>query len=272
WDGFNYWIYFGTGRFLHEDDKSDVSSNGKDLFFGLKEPVNLDGDFTWATIGFNDSTGDINSTNLPGSRNLVRTDQIVVSQADSKTQSLLTCLDGTSDCLIPSTNIGGSDDLVNYFSELEDFISGTGFIYDIILNPIGYTGTDGWYLKFSEDRERNLGQPTLLGGLTTFTTYQPYENICLLEGLANLYGLYFKTGTAWHEAVFNSGASEGVDPKVISRKEIGKGLATTPNLHVGKADGAKAIVQTSTGAIVEIEQPTLPLQESKTGKASWLRE
>jgi len=272
WDGFNYWVYFGTGRFLHEDDKSDVSSNGQDLFFGLKEPVNLVGDFTWATIGFDDSTGDIGSTILPGSRKLVRTDQIVVSQADTKTQSLLTCLDTTSNCLIPSTAQGGTGDLIDYFSELEDFIAGTGFVYDSSLTPIGYTGTDGWYLEFPEDRERNLGQPTLLGGLTTFTTYQPYENICLLEGLAALYGLYFKTGTAWHEAVFNPGASQGADPKVISRKEIGRGLATTPNLHIGKADGAKAIVQTSTGAIVEIEQPTLPLQDSKSGKASWLRE
>ena len=40
--------------------------------------------------------------------------------------------------------------MVNYFSELEDFIAGTGFVYDSSLNPIGYTGTDGWYLEFSE--------------------------------------------------------------------------------------------------------------------------
>jgi len=65
-------------------------------------------------------------------------------------QSLLTCRDTTSNCLIPSTAQGGPDNLVNYFSELEDFIAGTGFVYDSSLNPIGYTGTDGWYLEFSE--------------------------------------------------------------------------------------------------------------------------
>ena len=50
---------------------------------------------------------------------------------------------------------------------------------------------------------------------------------------------------------------------------LGRGLATTPNLHVGKQKGAKAFVQTSTGTIVEIPQPNLPLKNAKTGKAAW---
>ena len=273
WDSFNYWVYFGTGRFYHADDKTDPSSNGQDTFYGLKEPIDrVDGSFTWNEIGNKDAiTGSgVTYETLPGSRNLLRTDQILVTASDSPYTSALSCAD-SSNCLPDSDEVGGSDDKVNLFSELEDFVAGTGFHYDG-MNPDGYTGTDGWYLNFPQSRERNLGQATLLGGLTTFTTYQPFSDICLLEGLANLYGLYYKTGTAWHESVFTNGTNDSDPPKVLYMKQIGLGLATTPNLHIGKADGAKAIVQTSTGAIVEIEQPDLPLKASKSGRASWLNE
>ncbi|MBW1609480.1 MAG: hypothetical protein JRJ74_15470, partial [Deltaproteobacteria bacterium] len=33
-DGTNYWIYFGTGRFLDSDDKTDSSSNAQEAYFG----------------------------------------------------------------------------------------------------------------------------------------------------------------------------------------------------------------------------------------------
>lgn len=269
WDGFNYWVYFGTGRFYDADDKSDSSSNGQDLFFGLKEPLDLNEAFTWAEVDFVAATSDLASTVLPGDRNLLRTDQIIVSEGETKAASTIICEDTTDGCLptVNSVKIGN-------FEELENFIAGTGFVYNADSDPIGYTGTDGWYMELPEDRERNLGQPTLLGGLTTFTTYQPFDDICLLEGLAYLYGLYFKTGTAWHNPVFDPGSSPNPSdpdaaPSVISMKALGRGLATTPNLHVGKAEGAKAIVQTSTGAIVEIEQPDLPLKTTKSGRASW---
>jgi type IV pilus assembly protein PilY1 len=43
----------------------------------------------------------------------------------------------------------------------------------------------------------------------------------------------------------------------------------TPNLHVGKHTGSKAFVQTSTGAIVEIPQPNLPIKNAKSGLTVW---
>jgi len=46
-------------------------------------------------------------------------------------------------------------------------------------------------------------------------------------------------------------------------------LALTPNLHVGKHAGSKAFVQTSTGAIVEIPQPNLPIKNAKSGLTVW---
>ena len=56
---------------------------------------------------------------------------------------------------------------------------------------------------------------------------------------------------------------------VITMLAIGRGLATTPNLHVGRQEGSKAFVQTSTGTIVEIPQPNLPIKNTKSGKLSW---
>jgi type IV pilus assembly protein PilY1 len=56
---------------------------------------------------------------------------------------------------------------------------------------------------------------------------------------------------------------------VPGRIDLGRGLAITPNLHVGRQAGAKAFVQTSTGTIVEIPEPNLPIKAAGTGRTSW---
>ncbi|MCK5230514.1 MAG: hypothetical protein KAR13_09635, partial [Desulfobulbaceae bacterium] len=131
-------------------------------------------------------------------------------------------------------------------------------------------GTDGWYKNFLNDRERNLGQATLLGGLLTFTTYQPYQDLCQSEGLAFLYGVYYLTGTAWNKSIFGDDGLDA-DDNVLDVLLLGRGLATTPNLFVGKGDGGgpKAFIQTSTGEIKEIPQTNLPISNYKSGKTSW---
>jgi type IV pilus assembly protein PilY1 len=87
--------------------------------------------------------------------------------------------------------------------------------------------------------------------------------------MSYLTAVYYQTGTSWHEAVFHDGTTQTDPAEVISRLDLGHGLAVTPNLHVGREDGAKAFVQTSTGAIVEIEQPNLPLTNVKSGRINW---
>jgi type IV pilus assembly protein PilY1 len=168
----------------------------------------------------------------------------------------LSCIAGGDACL-PVVN---TSKIVS-FDQLDRYIAGTGCESGLA------TGIDGWYREFPDARERNLGQATVLGGLLTFTTYQPWEDVCLPEGLAFLYGAYYRTGTAWHESVFGVGGGAGSD--VVDRLDIGRGLAMTPNLHVGRQAGSKAFVQTSTGAIVEIPQPNLPIKMSKSTKTRW---
>jgi len=175
------------------------------------------------------------------------------------TGATLSCIGGGDTCL---PEVDGSR--IVSFDQLDDYVAGAGCDFGIA------TGTDGWYREFSDARERNLGQATVLGGLLTFTTYQPWADVCLPEGLAFLYGIYYRTGTGWHESVFTASANGGIaGGNVVYRLNIGRGLAMTPNLHVGRQTGSKAFVQTSTGAIVEIPQPNLPIKSSKSSKTKW---
>jgi type IV pilus assembly protein PilY1 len=169
-----------------------------------------------------------------------------------------------------SVNIGGSK--VQTFPLLRSYIAGSGCTSEDAQGLS--TGLDGWYREFHESRERNLGQGTLLGGLLTYSTYQPFNDKCKVEGQSYLYGVHYQTGTAWTESVFglftaNSGANAG-ESFVKDRVSLGRGLATTPSLHVGTGDqAASAFIQTSTGEIVEIKQDNLPLKNAKSGRQSW---
>jgi type IV pilus assembly protein PilY1 len=253
WDGKNYWVYFGTGRFLDERDKPDSSQQS---FYGIKEPLDCaqPRNFTWTTV---EKAGTHNG--VPGNQGLLRVDQIQVHQAYTDVSATLSCKDGSS-CLPTDPDSGYP---ITSFKGLLNYIVGTGCTAS---DP---TGTDGWYIQFAPlSRERNLGQGTLLGGLLTFTTYQPYNDVCLSEGLSNLYGVYYQTGTGWYKPVFGTNGITA-DGNTVSMLPLGHGLSKQPNLHVGKKDGSTVFLQSSTGAILEIQQPNLPLKNTKTGKVSW---
>ncbi len=129
----------------------------------------------------------------------------------------------------------------------------------------------GWFLNFPDEKERNLGQATLLGDILTFTTYLPSLDPCEFGGDTNLYAGYYKTGTAYFEAVIGLGQTEyNGKKKVLRRTTLGKGLSITPNLHTGREEGSKAFVQTSTGAIEVTEQANPGM--TKSGRVSWKQE
>jgi type IV pilus assembly protein PilY1 len=123
---------------------------------------------------------------------------------------------------------------------------------------------EGWKRKLSTN-ERILGQPTLFGGLTNFTSFTPSNDLCSAEGSSKLYALYYRTGTAWKENVFGSFAGDYI-PYVV---DLGKGMGITPSLHVGSEAGARVYVQTSTGSIIEVHQPNLPVSTVKSGTGGW---
>ena len=276
-DGYNFWVYFGTGRFFDADDKTDAVQQ---TYYGIKEPmvsIDIDHDSDPATTAVKGSaltweqverTGV--STNAPGGRGLQNVSDILVRESPTIRTADLSCRGaaaGDYSCLPGS--LQSSDYATLYY--LDRYIAGQG---NCATDPKNNC-VDGWYKHFHpyNNREKNVGQATLLGGLVTFTTYQPFNDVCQAEGNAYLYGVYYRTGTAWHENIFGSPNGLNGD-NVADKLNLGRGLATTPNLHVGsgsgdKDQGPKAFVQTSTGEIKEIEQENLPIKNYRTGRSLW---
>lgn len=126
------------------------------------------------------------------------------------------------------------------------------------------TGTEGWRQDFDPAFERVLGQASILGGTVLFTSYTPSENLCEFEGNSTLWALFYKTGTAYYRPIFRNAQ----DPFTTSI-DLGRGLAITPNVHVGDKEGTTAFIQTSTGAIetIEIANPF----SVKSGSLFWRR-
>ena len=286
YDGYNFWVYFGTGRFFDPDDKTDDTQQS---FYGIKEPMmettyDHDTDSTTPDITVNKflatevvsptvhgvppaSRTWPDGTQIPGAKGLLKVDEIRVAQALTPLTATLSCRDDASTDCIPEkpadgTKLASLEDLIQYIAGQND---------TSISTDDWHNSADGWYIDFFPygNRERNLGQATLLGGLITFTTYQPYSDRCRAEGRSYLYGVYYQTGTAWHEPIFDPyGLYSGGD--VREKLDIGRGLASTPNLHVsGDGDKVTAFLQTSTGEIKEIKEDNLPIDNYSTGRSKW---
>jgi type IV pilus assembly protein PilY1 len=254
WDGANFWVYFGTGRFHDSKDKTDAQSQ---RFFGVKEPYNCTtGQLSWAPI---------NWFGVPptpgadaGSRGLMDVSDIYVVLNSGN----LLCADGTITCRTPPAG-----ETIGTFDILRNYIVG-----ERCPQTDEEVGLDGWVRVLPDPRERNLGQATLLGGLVTFSTYKPFDDVCQAEGESFLYGVHYQTGTSWIKNLFGTFDFSG-ETIVQYRLSLGKGLALTPSLHVGTGDAdATAFVQTSTGEIIEITQEELPLGNFKSGRSSWRQE
>ena len=129
----------------------------------------------------------------------------------------------------------------------------------------------GWYRDFATDGERNLGQAAVLGGIVTFSTFLPVDDLCSPEGTSNLYALYYKTGTAYYEGVLLTTDYPGgvdTDDKVLYMTYAGKGYSTTPNIHTGAEEGSTTFLQTSTGAIKVVE--TKNTDPTTSGGVYWM--
>ena len=125
--------------------------------------------------------------------------------------------------------------------------------------------TSGWERDFnSSNGERNVGQAALLGSTLIFTTYIPPTDVCDFDGESFLYALYYTTGTAYYRSIIGLNPDS---PTMATHISLGKGLAATPNIHIGGEQGSKAFIQTSTGEIkvVDISNATA----TRSGVRSW---
>jgi Tfp pilus tip-associated adhesin PilY1 len=121
---------------------------------------------------------------------------------------------------------------------------------------------------------RVLGQSALLGGILFTSVFQPSDDPCSGEGYSRLYGLYYKTGTAFPAPTIFGTDTIVVGDEVLyrSRKyvDLGIGMATSPAIHSGSGSGDDTVsvfVQMSTGDV--FRQSAETAESVRSGKAAW---
>lgn len=245
-DGNRAWVYFGTGRlFSGKEDKQILATTPPTQFLGLKERYDEYG---------------VMDLDLPNGGLLVDVTDVWVAEGSGAlaptpitAQNLLTGAAAVNLLNDDSSAVAKFTEL----NEVMDSLQASGSGYEDVYH--------GWRIKL-DSGERVLGQPAILGDIVTFTSYIPSNDPCEPEGVSFLWAPYFRTGTAFYRSVIGTEAN-GSEQEVLRKISIGKGLATTPNIHTGSDDGTKAFVQSSTGAIISIEQTNPGVV--KSGMRSW---
>lgn len=238
-DGSRLWVYFGTGRLVDQVDKGDSSQQS---YFGIKENY--------------DNSNVVNLSGLAGA-NLVDVTKVAVgNDADGTLYDNTSTSGATIDVKDTSTAAGVSLG-VKSFKELN---------YKMSEKVSALDHYNGWRLNFSRSKERNLGQAALLGEVLTFTTYAPSSNVCSSDGESYLWALYYRTGTSYYKPIIGT-ANLGGHEVAVRDADIGRGMTLTPSVHTGAEDGSKAFIQTSTGAIISIDQKNPGVTKSRV--ISW---
>lgn len=235
------WIYLGTGRFYSVSDKSNTSSQ---CLVGVKEPCDLA-----------DSDGDSNDTELTYAT-------VLTSNLLNVTNYKVYEGGYVDDDPAHNPAISTFDGLVEQIEQTASESS-----------PRKY---DGW-IRDITDGERCNSKPTVLGGIVSISTFDPGSNVssCGVGGDAYLYGLHYKTGTAYSKSVLGTGSDtltvdNQAHHEILNVVSLGRGVSATPSLHVGTQQGAKAFVQTSTGQIAVIDQENLA-ESFKSRPLHWIQ-
>jgi len=263
------WVFFGTGRFTSNADVADTSQQS---YYGIKEPWQDRSGHENYRVDINEDTDDDDVPDLNemtweevSPTYLMDVSNTVVFQGGN----IKNTLDGVTYTTVTDLNGNNLDTFLALEQEMDEDPSPPAN------DPVGATiYPNGWKLNFSATRERNLGQAALLGDILAFTTYAPDPNACQNEGDSYFYAAYYKTGTAFSGAVIGLGTQS--DPgdaamkDVLRKQSLGKGLAVSPAMHTGRESGSKAFIQTSTGAILVIEQANPGAV--KSGKTYWMED
>lgn len=225
----NTWIYGGTGRFYSTSDKNYTRLQH---LFGLKDPF------------YNPSYAP-EDVQTPASGDYFR------NYSGSPAPF--------SPDLVDVTGLAVSDDSGVYSGpQLHYRGSFSGLVDEI-------RSTDGW-IRSLKDRERIITKPLILGGDVFFSSFIPNNDICGSGGSSSLYGLYYETGTAYPEPIFENAVHDQIiDSETVTLNsdylDIGRGISSRIQVHVGKTEGAKGFIQKSTGEIsVRDINPSFDLQ------------
>jgi type IV pilus assembly protein PilY1 len=223
------WVYFGTGRYLSNGDKTDTSEQ---YLFGLKDPY------------YNALLSDADRTDSLAAEPL---NAIQANDIDTNTNNLLFDTTGVKVYTDGSTSIPGTN-----FSDL------------LMEQHYGERYAYGWY-KVLESGERIINKPSVLGGILLAPSFVPNQDVCGFGGNSYLHALYFETGTAFYKSVV--GLDDAEPNRVLDRINLGLGISSSLGIHVGREGGARGFIQQSTGTIAQINlNPALGV---KSGYVNW---
>jgi type IV pilus assembly protein PilY1 len=207
------WIYFGTGRYLSNGDKTNTDQQ---YLVGLKDPY-------------------YNGLLLDAQRDaILNLEPLAVAPVDSDSNNLFFDTTGVRIYTDGSTSIAGTT-----FGELKTE------------QHYGERYACGWY-KELESGERIINKPSLLGGILLAPSFVPNEDVCAFGGSSYLHALYFETGTAFNKSVVGVEA-EGDKNRVLDKINLGLGISSSLGIHVGGEEGARGFIQQSTGTISQID-------------------
>ena len=215
------WVFFGTGRYLSNSDKTDTSQQ---YLFGIKDNVMNSGCTQTNTVNCN-------------SVNLVNTTNAVVC---------VVCSSGTNQMTDP--NNPGVTSVTSGASSMVGLIQSKDGWYVKLATAAGSAA------------ERSVSSPVVIAGAIFFPTLIPTNDFCASTGTSYLYALYYKTGSAYSSPIIGTSAS-GANTNASTRVLLGDGVASQVAIHIdgtGSSNGAtgggpggpaiKACAQMSTGA------------------------
>jgi type IV pilus assembly protein PilY1 len=220
------WIYFGTGRYLNQSDKTDTTTQ---YLYGIKDPY------------FNND----------------------LAAGERTTLLNLEPLDKDANNLFNATSV----------EVYTDGSTSAGVDFSILRTRQDYGESFGigWYRALEASGERIMSKPTVVGGILLAPSFAPNDaDACGFGGDSYLYALYFETGTAFYRSVIGLTADADApagEMKVLDKTSLGKGLASSLGIHVGRESGAKGFIQQSTGTVTEIDLE--PAFSVKSGFINW---
>lgn len=229
-DANNVWVFFGTGRYLSNSDKTNTEQQ---YLFGIKDNV------------MNSGCTETSTTNC-NTVDLVNTTNAVVC---------IVCAPGTNQMTDPNnpalTGVStGANSMVG-------LVQGKDGWYVKLATAAGTSA------------ERSVSSPVVLAGAVFFPTLMPTNDFCASTGTSYLYALYYKTGSAYTSAIIGTSAS-GANTISNTRMSLGDGVASQVAIHIdgtGNLPGGppggppiKACSQMSTGSstCVDANAPNPP--------------
>ena len=231
----NAWVYFGTGRYIGENDKTDSSQQ---YLYGIKDPF-FNRDYDGSVYYHNFS-----STKTLGRNDLFESDDIVVT---------------TNGRVLENGSLFGTQGI--WVELLEAARSKDGW-YRSLDTPSGPS-------------ERFVSKSAVLGGMVFSPTFTPNSDVCGFGGNSNLYALYYETGTAYKKQILNVDNPTYVtvdgQQEEIAEYKLQSSLYGAPppgvGIHVGREKGATIFMQLTTGEIAELDVDTA--FNIKSGLTSW---